>query len=464
MHYCIIFLSALQSRIIKKEKGTYIMRNKTLGQSIYPIKNGKYGISFYYYDINGRKQRKAFTDKDKDALLQKKEQFLSSLEKQKAAHPSVIYEEGNTLVYGVDAYNLQSIPSCFSIPVPQMVRKNVSTKTISEIIKEYMEDYIRAVTYSTYKQTLYFSRLVDERIGSMKINNFSHKEFQALMNDLAYMDNQMPRAEKSLKGIKTFVITLLKFAKRQHLISAEDFDNATENIRIPKCAAIYDKNSRFMDYDSLGFMLNTLKDNPRYYLMVRILALTGMRGQELLALEKKDLVRSKNYIYVHQALVEQDAKASGGRNFILGKTKTTSSVRKVPAIDEVFTYFDQLEQLMKESGARKKSIAAGNQNFVIVDKNGNIVDKRALIRNLGNYSKRHNGKGLGLHTLRHCYMSYLEQLGVDTRYIELSVGHVQQGVAAKYYFADSDTYIKMLLPEIKKIEENINQALEKYNK
>lgn len=48
------------------------MRNKTLGQSIYPIKNGKYGISFYYYDINGRKQRKAFTDKDKDALLQKK--------------------------------------------------------------------------------------------------------------------------------------------------------------------------------------------------------------------------------------------------------------------------------------------------------------------------------------------------------------------------------------------------------
>ena len=219
-----------------------------------------------------------------------------------------------------------------------------------------------------------------------------------------------------------------------------------------------------MDYDSLGFMLNTLKDNPRYYLMVRILALTGMRGQELLALEKKDLVRSKNYIHIRQALVEQDAKAFGGRNFTLGKTKTTSSVRKVPAIDEVFTYFDQLEQLMEESGARKKSIAAGNQNFVIVDKNGNIVDKRALIRNLGNYSKRHNGKGLGLHTLRHCYMSYLEQLGVDKRYIELSVGHVQQGVAEKYYFADSDTYIKVLLPEIKKIEENIHQALEKYKK
>ena len=61
-------------------------------------------------------------------------------------------------------------------------------------------------------------------------------------------------------------------------------------------------------------------------------------------------------------------------------------------------------------------------------------------------------------------MSYLEQLGVDKRYIELSVGHVQQGVAEKYYFADSDTYIKVLLPEIKKIEENINQALEKYKK
>ena len=416
------------------------MMDTTLGTSIYPIKkSGKdagFGIAFYYIDSYGKKKRKSFTSKDKDSLLEKKEQFLSSMENQKLEIP-LIANEVQTLSHG---------------------------KSISEVIKEYMEVYVHTVAYSTYQQTHYFSRLVDEQIGSMKINDFSFMVFQKLMNDLAYMDNQMPRAEKSLKGIKTFVITLLKFAKRQHLISAEDFDNATENIRIPKCAAIYDKNSRFMDYDSLGFMLNTLKDNPRYYLMVRILALTGMRGQELLALEKKDLVRSKNYIHVRQALVEQDAKAFGGRNFTLGKTKTTSSVRKVPAIDEVFTYFDQLEQLMEESGARKKSIAAGNQNFVIVDKNGNIVDKRALIRNLGNYSKRHNGKGLGLHTLRHCYMSYLEQLGVDKRYIELSVGHVQQGVAEKYYFADSDTYIKVLLPEIKKIEENINQALEKYNK
>ena len=416
------------------------MMDTTLGTSIYPIKkSGKdagFGIAFYYIDSYGKKKRKSFTSKDKDSLLEKKEQFLSSMENQKLEIP-LIANEVQTLSHG---------------------------KSISEVIKEYMEVYVHTVAYSTYQQTHYFSRLVDEQIGSMKINDFSFMVFQKLMNDLAYMDNQMPRAEKSLKGIKTFVITLLKFAKRQHLISAEDFDNATENIRIPKCAAIYDKNSRFMDYDSLGFMLNTLKDNPRYYLMVRILALTGMRGQELLALEKKDLVRSKNYIHIRQALVEQDAKAFGGRNFTLGKTKTTSSVRKVPAIDEVFTYFDQLEQLMEESGARKKSIAAGNQNFVIVDKNGNIVDKRALIRNLGNYSKRHNGKGLGLHTLRHCYMSYLEQLGVDKRYIELSVGHVQQGVAEKYYFADSDTYIKVLLPEIKKIEENIHQALEKYKK
>lgn len=415
------------------------MMDTTLGTSIYPIKkSGKdagFGIAFYYLDTHGKKKRKSFTSKDKDSLLEKKEQFLSSLENQKLEVPSLV-DEVQTLSHG---------------------------KSISEVIKEYMEVYVHTVAYSTYQQTLYFSRLVDERIGSMEIENFSFMVFQKLMNDLAYMDNQMPRAEKSLKGIRTFVVAFLRFAKRQHLISAEDFDIATEGIKIPKCAITYDKNSRFMDYDFLGFMLSTLKDNPRYYLMVRILALTGMRGQELLALEKKDLVRSKNYIHVRQALVEQDAKASGGRNFILGKTKTTSSVRKVPAIDEVFTYFDQLEQVMKESGARKKSIAAGNQNFVIVDSNGNIVDKRALIRNLDKYSKRHNGKGLGLHSLRHCYMSYLEQLGVDKRYIELSVGHVQQGVAEKYYFADSDTYLKVLLPEIGKIEENINQALAKYN-
>ena len=103
MHYCIIFLSALESRIIKKEKGTYIMRNKTLGQSIYPIKNGKYGISFYYYDINGRKQRKAFTDKDKDALLQKyKHPIQIELEeraKEVGGHGGMDYIMDSRLVY-----------------------------------------------------------------------------------------------------------------------------------------------------------------------------------------------------------------------------------------------------------------------------------------------------------------------------------------------------------------------------
>jgi len=208
---------------------------------------------------NEKKKRKSFTSKDKDSLLEKKEQFLSSLENQKLEIP-LIADEVQTLFH---------------------------EKSISEVIKEYMEVYVHTVAYSTYQQTHYFSRLVDEQIGSMKINDFSFMVFQKLMNDLAYMDNQMPRAEKSLKGIRTFVTALLKFAKRQHLISAEDFDIATEGIKIPKSAAIYDKNSRFMDYDSLGFMLNTLKYNPRYYLMVRILALTGMRGQELLALEKR---------------------------------------------------------------------------------------------------------------------------------------------------------------------------------
>ncbi len=109
-----------------------------------------------------------------------------------------------------------------------------------------------------------------------------------------------------MRGIRTFIKNVLKHTRRNCWISAEDFELATDGIGIPKSAREYDKNERFLEYEELAAILKILESSRRHYLIVRILVLTGMRGQELFALEKRDLVTEKNYINVRRALVEQE--------------------------------------------------------------------------------------------------------------------------------------------------------------
>ncbi len=335
-------------------------------------------------------------------------------------------------------------------------------KTMTEAVEEYLVMYKPTVGYSTYRAEASFASLVKERAGGMRLADFGYNAFQTLLNELVTMKDGSPRAEKSLRGIRIFIKNVLKHARRNCWISAEDFELATDGIRIPKSAREYDKNERFLEYEELAAILKILEGSRRYYLIVRILVLTGMRGQELFALEKRDLVREKNYINVRQALVEQEKKRPGERSFVIGATKTLGSVRKVPAVDEVFRYFDELEQMTAESGARARAAELGNRELVFVDGRGQVVDKRALVRNLSNYIKaRDPEKKLGLHSMRHCFISYLERQKVEMRYVELAVGHVLQGVGEKYYVASSDTYLEVLLPEIRKVQQKIDEALQR---
>ncbi len=64
--------------------------------------------------------------------------------------------------------------------------------------------------------------------------------------------------------------------------------------------------------------------------------------------------------------MEQEKKRPGERSFVIGATKTPGSVQKVPAVDEVFRYFDELEQLTAKSGAMLVLMPRGRLKMIAV--------------------------------------------------------------------------------------------------
>ena len=100
-------------------------------------------------------------------------------------------------------------------------------------------------------------------------------------------------------------------------------------------------------------------------------------------------------------------------------------------------------------------------SLVIIDRNGEIVDKRAFNRNLGLYLERRGfEKKLTLHMPRHCYTTYMKLLGADLENVEFSLGHTVDGVRGEYLADLTPDYVKLLLPKITEMAEQVRKEEE----
>lgn len=422
--------------------------------SIYPIdrvdKNGvkMLGMAFYYERLDGMKGRKVCSGVTHEELYNKRSAFLIDLYYQrKAIKEAARQAEAVPLVPPV----ISSMPY-----MPQSSMGN--DKTVSEVIDEFMVYHKNEVHYATYEADVSNAKHIKRHLGDRQISSLKYSDILEMINKVAEGNEKGPASKKTVENVRSFFTQVVKFARKEKLLSAEDVDIITTGIKIPKKAKKYDKNTKFHSYEEIGRALRILKKNPRYYCIHKILLLTGMREQEFFALSKTALKRDGNYIQVSSAIKKQDLK-NGHRAFEIGETKNEWSVRRVPAIPEVFFYFDELEKYQIKSGGRAKSYKKGNGDLVVVDREGNSVNEHTFIENYRKYIDRNApGAYYPLNDSRHCFKTHLEKLHADYRNIEIAMGHQLSGIGDINYRGDNDAYIEELFPYIEEMAEKINEA------
>lgn len=430
--------------------------------SIYPTKrkdkNGTdiSGIAFPYEDEDGHKQRKVFTGRSEKELLEKRSTFLAEL-----------YFKKRDMLKKLLAPNAPVYP--FSYPGQQALAP-VCDKTMVQAVDDFLEYYKPTVSHQTYLGEVTDTNFIKANLGSKKVSDLTFNDVQSLINARGKKNNGEPATEKTVKNLIISFKMLMKYCRKQKWLSAEDLELITSGIKIP--TPITDTNhaeevkqSKFLEYAEIGEILGVLIKNLRYYLVARILFLTGMRPQEFFGLEKDDLFPEENYINVRQALVVNEKVNGNDRGVKVGTTKNRGSRRRVPAVDQVFVYFDELEKLLKKSDSRINAVKKGNGNMVMVDKNGNIIDIHSFGTNMGKHliNNHYKGKRFTLNMPRHCFQDHLDRLDARDNDVEKAVGHVIDNVAERYY-KTNDNYIERLIPLIESMDKEIENAYQNTKK
>lgn len=429
-----------------------IYSTKQVDKSGKPIK----GIAFYYEDMEGKKSRKVFTGKSNEELWDKRINFLTNLYYQKKARKEAV-KKATVMASMAPVYQP-------TYPIQQVPVVVACDKTISQAVDSFMVYYKPTVSYQTYLGEVTNANFVKANLGNVKVSDITFNDFQSLVNARTKRYDGKQATEKTVRNLIIFFNRLMKYCRKQKWLTLDDLELITTDIKIPTYITDTNheeevKESKFLEYEETGEVLRVLKKNTRYYLVARILFLTGMRPQEFFGLEKTDLFPEENYISIRQALVVNEKTDTNDRNFKIGTTKNKFSRRRIPAVKEVFVYLDELEKLLKKNGSRAKAIKKGNGNMVIVDRNGNIVDEHSFGVNMGKHLKENNykGKKLTLNIPRHCYQDYLDDVEANHIDVDKSVGHVVDTTSERYY-KTKKYYVNRLLPYIEEMSKKIECA------
>ncbi len=173
--------------------------------------------------------------------------------------------------------------------------------------------------------------------------------------------------------------------------------------------------------EELSILLETLRDHwPKYYPFALILARTGMRLGEAVALEWDDIDFRQRFIKVQ-------------RKFHKGQIGTPKN-NKSRRVDMSRQLTETLQTLKQER--KKEALKKGWGSFpkwVFTNENGNMIDGDKWRKLLGKALEKAGLRHIRVHDMRHTYASLLIQAGESLAYIRDQLGHCSIKVTVDIY-------------------------------
>lgn len=218
--------------------------------------------------------------------------------------------------------------------------------------------------------------------------------------------------------LKNYVTRVLDYAITLNVIR----DNPMRKIIMPKRKEVVDEEEaeNFYNREELQHFLKCIQSDGilRWYALFRLLAFTGFRKGEALALEWKDIDFVNGKITVNKTL------ARGKNNALIIQTpKTKSSIRTI-AVDEgtmgilkEWRKFQAIDLLKMGYNTMNKS-----QPLFTTYEN-NYMQHATVTNRINKIIKKHGLKTITVHGLRHTHCSLLFEAGAPIQEVKERLGH-----------------------------------------
>jgi len=303
-----------------------------------------------------------------------------------------------------------------------VVEKNA---TFKEVFDMWIEIYQKSVQPSTLDRTMViFNTHILPKLGDLKINKITPAYMQKQVN--WYVDKG---TYKNYRLIITYINRIFKYAVNMNLCD----NNPIDKVIIPAQKNSKQKKLKFYTKQQLHHFLNTIQDEEiepldylriRDYALFRLLAFSGCRIGEVLALEWDDLNELNSYLSITKTVTE------AGHYYISPTPKTAKSNREI-AIDKKTIHalkewhIIQMKYLMSHGYQKPKYIFTSKENGFLVNS--------VFAERYKKYQKAANLPHISLHGFRHTHASLLFEAGATAKEVQERLGHTNISTTLNIY-------------------------------
>ena len=288
-----------------------------------------------------------------------------------------------------------------------------SQRPFSELVDEWFEQYKNTVRESTYvAQKLAYKKHIFPLFGNLKISRISIPYCQKQVNHwYSYY--------KKYSNLIGLTSSIFKYALSLRLIRSNPMDAVIR----PKRKKRIDEERYSAPYYEKEELLEFLEIAKNYpdpiYPIFRILAFTGLRKGELLALRWKDIDFEKSTLSVKQTLATCDKW-----EIKFQVPKTEKSLRTISIDSETLQVIKQWQLKQKEYFLKMGIKPAKNgEQLLFVSEENKPLYLDYVNHNLKIIIKENNLKRITPHGFRHTHCSLLFESGASLKEVQVRLGH-----------------------------------------
>lgn len=278
-------------------------------------------------------------------------------------------------------------------------------KDLAKLLDWWLEDIRDTVYERTYEKYVWHVKRLKPVVGELQLYELTPIELRVRLKEIQGL------SERTVKDLYCTLRTALNAANALEIIHSD----LMRGVKAPK---VVRKDRPVLSLNELTIFLNTAKEY-KHYLVLRILALTGMRTGEVLGLKWRDIDFEQGLVTITRAADTKHRK--------LKDTKTENS-KRVIELDE--------ETVQELNNLRKQATARVNANDLIFQNgDGRPLRYNAVRRTKERVLAKSGLHHIRLHDLRHGVASILIDQGQPVTMVASALGQTPSTTANTYSHA-----------------------------
>jgi integrase len=303
-------------------------------------------------------------------------------------------------------------------------------KYFDEWLKVYKKPHVKPITYTLQERVVRLNIL--PRWGNYKLKEIERTEYKEWIIELGdhYSEGTVRRIHSIMNCALSDAVTEFKIMR----------DNPIQRTKIPNDNK--EKEIQFFTKEQLDVFLNMVKTpmknakyklSIQYYALFTLLARSGLRIGEALALTWDDIDMETKTISISKTLVYPLNSTP-----YLSTPKTKKSNRVVKLDDDTLKLMKKHRINQKEVVLKYENYKASKDNHMFHQQDGRWLRTNVVRDYFKVICKRANLPVLSPHALRHTHAVHLLEAGAREKYVSERLGHASTKVTSDTYLHVTD--------------------------